>query len=1318
MKGDFSRKTFKEVKNYNGVLKQQGRVSIDADANELMEILAHQRRVRTVDIIGTCCAPINAGGFKIRHPGHSLQDLLFSTGRIYVGGLLCELHPGKKIPVTFPASTTDKIQVEELKINGQAITTDQWVVISTREEPEGILAQINTINTTDNIITLSNDVSGLHSGTAPRLQRMILYSGQPDYPDAPGWTPVAGQTDLIYLDVWERHITAIEDPDLREVALGGPDTTTRIQTVSQVKILPNAGDEECGDEISSWNTEIAPSGGRLKTQTIAGTDPEDPCLIAEGGGYKGLENRLYRMEIHTGGDIGTATFKWSRDNGSIAYAIQEFIPDDTDPAKVFKVRLKQLGRDKILKIKDNDWLEISGDESDLDSENAGTIAQVTNVDEAQRILTLSVDVAAHQDENHAKVRRWDTGIDTPTPPTVSIAGPITLEDGIQILFSGNNFKVGDYWIFAARTATGEIEELDYEPPYGIKHYYCRLALVRWRQDGTAEIKDCRHEFPSLCELPKSESKGCCTVTVGEGGDFDDIQEAVDALNGGRGTVCILPGIYIISEPIRVNGFDITIKGCENASVILNRTSEVFYIQNSQRINITNLWCVSLGEKGRAIVSETSNFIHINNCVVIATGIYDLAGAITFLGNSLNTEIRDCIIAGMIGIRYQNLGKNDTAVHTSVRIEQNSVFALENAILQTVNASSMGLIVQDNLLLGFGLRTISKSFFPQSFFNFAEKKTLYNSDSLKKAKTIRKKGISFEKTTASNVTPLFQLTSHLKTEAATAKLNKGNMTASQFPTGDPVINLKQGALDANILNNYIIGKIGIFSELLLESTIERNWIMASQEGIALGSFEGVTIDDNFIYSGESGIQCIRQLATNFTISNNRFSSGTNGIEFLESGNRSRQPSVNVQISQLVMNAQISQNSISAKKCGIKLHNPEILVYDFTAFDNSISNCDEFGITLIGLDENQFLGKDIASYQRIVQRNSIQVKGAGIVMGVADAKILDNDITIRYDLAGQLNISYGIIVRSENCTVANNSVHGTVDPKNNMTSKGGIFINVPLSHTRDPRNKKVVVKTNRLSGGIGNGIEIGNNIDDLIIESNLIYNMGLNGIAVDSKVINTNSLLISNNKIRRCNKLVGTGGIWWKYAGIVLKSGEKIQILGNEICENGRDITNLDFHIGGIYAEQVREVIIANNQFVDNGILSPNILRSEAVIQIPAVPINYYGNEDVKITDNIVKGSRAPALFLGGEFFCYFRFCIGRDNKTVITGNHFESLIPGTTVELQSNYCVFSNNYVESPDSPNTDAVDLGYGWYVTALGNVSSAPISGGFFREIEHNIIY
>src|SRR5215210_5364225 len=54
------------------------------------------------------------------------------------------------------------------------------------------------------------------------------YQAQPDLPNVPDVLELLKNADtangLVYLDVWERHITALDDPLLREVALGGPDT--------------------------------------------------------------------------------------------------------------------------------------------------------------------------------------------------------------------------------------------------------------------------------------------------------------------------------------------------------------------------------------------------------------------------------------------------------------------------------------------------------------------------------------------------------------------------------------------------------------------------------------------------------------------------------------------------------------------------------------------------------------------------------------------------------------------------------------------------------------------------------------------------------------------------------------------------------------------------------------------------------------------------------------------------------------------------------------------------------------------------------------
>lgn len=701
MKGDFSRLTFDKKKNYNGVLKQQGRVSLDADWNELIDIIAHQRRSRTIDTIGGCGAPIHASGYEIRHPGNNRKDLLISTGRFYTDGLLCELHPTSKIPVTFPAGTTKQVQVEELKINGEELAKGQWLVIFTKEDPKGILTQIiGDVNTTTKILELNEDISSLHSGTFPHLGHMILYSQQPNYPNAPDWDPVNGQTDLIYLDVWKRHITAIEDPEAREVALGGPDTATRIQTIAQVKILRNVGNIHCSDDVQEWNEEIAPSGGRLKTKPTVGTEPEYPCLIAEGGGYRGLENRLYRVEIHEGGDLGKATFKWSRDNGSTAYEIKDFIEDVGDPTKVFKVKLKQIGRDEILKIKKDDWLEISGDETDLHVEKAGTIAQiVVEVDEAQQILTLSEDVASHKDETHPKARRWDTGLNTVTPPTLTADGPIKLEDGIEIYFSGNNFKVGDYWVFDARTSTGKIDELDYEPPRGIKHHYCKLALVKWHKDGPVEIEDCRKEFPPLTEIEKGE--GCCTVVVHPG---EDIQAALDALPESGGCVCLKRGTHTIPEPIRIEKSNVIVQG-ESPGTKVERNSglNLVTISDPTGKQISNVTVEGIGfalmpqgdvtdEKPPAIIVDLDNCngITVRNCEMRVasapkTGLPMALAVGVCISRSTNVDISNnhisLMMVGVWGMSSDNLDVSEnTITGPTLEVDSDSYPVEPNGVL--------------------------------------------------------------------------------------------------------------------------------------------------------------------------------------------------------------------------------------------------------------------------------------------------------------------------------------------------------------------------------------------------------------------------------------------------------------------------------------------------------------------------------------------------------------------------------------------------------------------------------------------------------------
>jgi hypothetical protein len=425
MKGDFSRFSFKPQNHYTQVRRQQGRVDLDADWNEYIDIQEYLDETIHTDVIGPCGAPKNGGGFKIEGVTPDGSDLQVSAGRIYVDGLLCTLeNPGS-------------------------------------------------------------------------------YLAQPDDPAPPELTPADGRADLVVLDVWKRHITALEDPAIREVALGGPDTTTRVKTVWQLRVLEGMGDWQCGDELPDHSA-LAPgleARGRLTSFADPSVPPDDICDVPTSGGYRGLENRTYRVEIHDPGDITSATFKWSRDNGAVVCAIEAF-----DPGDPLKVKLKSQGRDQVLGLRVGDWVEVLGDTSELHG-TAGTLAQIDDLDEARRELTLSVDVSAHAAEGHPRVRRWDQ--ESAAIPVS--ASEIELEDGVKVAFSDGAFLSGDYWVFTARTATAGVENLSDAPPMGIRHHFCALALLVWRQETGADgenfweanLTDCRPEFPWLTDLPEA-----------------------------------------------------------------------------------------------------------------------------------------------------------------------------------------------------------------------------------------------------------------------------------------------------------------------------------------------------------------------------------------------------------------------------------------------------------------------------------------------------------------------------------------------------------------------------------------------------------------------------------------------------------------------------------------------------------------------------------------------------------------------------------------------------------------------------------------------
>jgi len=531
-RGDFTRDTFNPLNQFSRVLMQQGRVQIDADWNEQTSILLHYLRSLAADLIGQHGGPIQNSGFAITSiPGVS-NDFRIGSGNYYVDGILCESNPA---PTAFSDAKDN---------NGQAVVIiapdetgycpDQYVEIVGQP---GSIAQILDVEPTPSGIRLTLSQSIANLGINPgikgpwQLRRVITYRSQPDFPvtkddgiqtiQLPDNQNRSRSVCLVYLDVWERHLSSIEVDGIREVALNGPDTASRAKVVCQVRIAapttPSAklvfdtaiagmSNNDPLDKVGSagWrdfviNNLQAENRGLLKAQVQPQRTSTDPCVISAESHYRRAENQLYRVEIHRGTDIAIsppppATFKWSRENGSVSFPVLKLAPASGQT----KVTLGSFGPDEKLGLNEGDWVEIWNDDYTL-LNRPEPLLKVLAIDRTSMSVTLDgVTTGKISDDptKHPLLRRWESKGDV----TIDAGKWIDLEDGIQIQFLADpnpTYRTGDYWLIPARVATGNIEwplcrdaqgqalsdPTSNEPiaaalpPHGVQHSYAPLAVI-------------------------------------------------------------------------------------------------------------------------------------------------------------------------------------------------------------------------------------------------------------------------------------------------------------------------------------------------------------------------------------------------------------------------------------------------------------------------------------------------------------------------------------------------------------------------------------------------------------------------------------------------------------------------------------------------------------------------------------------------------------------------------------------------------------------------------------------------------------------------
>ena len=434
MHGDFSRVTFDPAKRFSAVLSLQGRVHVEADHNEHAAILQHYLRTLVTDLLGEVSFPDAAPGFEI--------TLVVKSGTL-----------------------------EDLEIGFGRCYVD------------GLLVE-----------------------NRPPVARSFYH--QPDAYYDPETDPFpSGGAFFVYLQVCERLVTWIEEPAIRDAALGagGPDASARAKVAWQVRCeeptLEGTPPKTANAAKNLWNKSFkgeltGGSTGTLRARAMP-TDDDELCALAPQAGYRGPENQLYRIEIHSGGELGLdepgapPTFKWSRDNGSVVFPI--------DTLEDNLVTVSTLGRDDRSQLDVGDWVEVMDDARV--GEKPADLHRVEDIDPAERRVTL--DVAPGDDTGsdpalHPFLRRWDQqerpdltfGADHAITATTGTPledggdeGWIALEDGVEIRFERGAFRSGDYWLVPARVETGDVEwpkEQDAPvdlPPHGVHYHYAPLAFV-------------------------------------------------------------------------------------------------------------------------------------------------------------------------------------------------------------------------------------------------------------------------------------------------------------------------------------------------------------------------------------------------------------------------------------------------------------------------------------------------------------------------------------------------------------------------------------------------------------------------------------------------------------------------------------------------------------------------------------------------------------------------------------------------------------------------------------------------------------------------
>jgi hypothetical protein len=531
--------------------------------------------------------------------------------------------------------------------------------------------------------------------------------------------------DMVYLEVWQQGVSAVEDEALFERALGGPDTSTRVRNFWQVKVFPDVNTRNCevawesfklsNPTINEEHERVTDAKLTVSFSTNIGPG-QDLCAPSGIAGYLGAENQAIRIQL-----TGPDTFTWGFNNAAPLYRA-EFVDDST-------IKLLTAPKDAYHWPSSNKVVEILPWSAVLPNgehiaDECGHLTRVSTVNPDPEKMEFSIinPITPHQDFGkvwgqttpaYIYVRFWERDDNQTGTPHISFTPGTSVNlgnTGLAVTFSGTQFHKADHWVIAARPETPDLvvpwDLLTGASPHGVRRFFAPLAIIEWADQGGPEIlgqvvHDCRPFFWPLTHL-----SGCCINVHPR----MNLQGIIDQIPKGQDIcLCFGQGTYTTDQPIVIiDKGNVTLKGCGKGSLVHTTNAEsAVFIENCKDVSISDM--AFLSSASGEPRSDNDPFRHLNGTLTIhgchniliqhicasctfSTTSRRQAAAITIKHrggerNILSTTIRDSEII---------VGNNNNGILVvnpqKLIIENNNVYAEQSISLKVPAIGFQGIVV--------------------------------------------------------------------------------------------------------------------------------------------------------------------------------------------------------------------------------------------------------------------------------------------------------------------------------------------------------------------------------------------------------------------------------------------------------------------------------------------------------------------------------------------------------------------------------------------------------------------------------------------------